>query len=89
MAHAIFHKRLHIAQFITAVVALAFHMIGFYRFFFDQHIDGIGQLNLIPGSRRRFCQKRPNIRAQHVATDNRQIRWRHVRFRLAKIQKEV
>ncbi len=70
MAHAIFHKRLHIAQFITAVVALTFHMIGLNRLFLDQHVDRIGQLDFIPGSRRRFASTAKCPRSAH--SDQRQ-----------------
>ncbi len=50
MANAIFYEGLHIAELITAVMAFAFHVVSFYGFFLDQHIDSICQLNFITGS---------------------------------------
>ena len=52
VTNTIFDKRLHVAKLITAVMALAFHMISFNRFFLDQHINGVSQLNFITSARR-------------------------------------
>lgn len=55
VTNTIFDKRLHVAKLITAVMALAFHMISFNRFFLDQHINGVSQLNFITSARRGFA----------------------------------
>lgn len=50
VANAIFYKRLHITELITAVMALTFHMVSFNGLFLDQHINGIGKLDFITRS---------------------------------------
>ena len=73
MAHAVFHKCLHVTQFVATIMAHAFQVIRFHRFLLHQHFDAVSQLNFVAGARRRFRQQRPNIGGQHVTTDNRRL----------------
>lgn len=41
VTNAVFNKCLHVAQLVTAVVALAFHVVSLNSLFIHQHCDGV------------------------------------------------
>ena len=55
-------------------------MISFNRFFLDQHINGVSQLNFITSARRGFRQQRPDIGAEDITPHHRQVGRRNVSF---------
>lgn len=80
VTHPVSNKGLHVAHFLTAVVAFAGHQHRVDGLLFRQFSNGVGQLDTSPCARLGTLQFGPDIRRQHVAPHRHQVRVQGLRF---------
>lgn len=80
VTHSVGDEGLHIAHFLTAVIAFAGHQHRVDGLLLRQLGNGVGQLDTAPGARLGALQFGPDICRQHVAAHRHQVGVQSLRF---------